>query len=90
MKTVERREGFFSSPLRLAGVMIATIFLAALIILLLLQYFTNHPHRASRSLMPLFSPRDTPGILAPRCQTASEGRAQGKNTGRGDERAIRP
>ncbi len=36
MKTVERREGFFSSPLRLAGVMIATIFFAELIIMLLL------------------------------------------------------
>ena len=37
MKTAKRREvRFFSSPLRLAGVMIATIFLAALIILLLL------------------------------------------------------
>jgi PAS domain S-box-containing protein len=37
MKTIERREdGFFSSPLRLAGVMIATIFFAELIIMLLL------------------------------------------------------
>jgi two-component system, cell cycle sensor histidine kinase and response regulator CckA len=37
MKTDERREGgFFSSPLRLAGVMIAAIFFADLIIMLLL------------------------------------------------------